>query len=188
MADRSDESIPTGRESSPTAPLPRFIGITLLAYLAIAIVTLIIVHIDAIAILLKFPLLRAHAMCAAFGMLGATVAAIRKYYQTLITFGVNADHLTTRHPPGSEYGWSFYYLTRPILGGIMGALVYMLTFISVQILAKPAKLDLASEGRMLLYALAFVSGYAVSNVLNRVEVVSRRVFRERPTKRKRKGD
>ena len=169
----------TGRETA-TLQYPKacyFVGVSLVVYVVIAACTIIAVHMDWIATLAQATLLRSHVMCAAFGTLGAAVAAMRRYYKTLIT--ESTAWAAARPIPPSDWtlGWVYYYLTRPILGGVLGALAYTLSFVGIQILATPPDVEVSNEGRVLLYALAFVSGFAVSHVLDSLEAVARKVFR-----------
>jgi glycerol uptake facilitator-like aquaporin len=81
------------------------------------------------------PLMRAHVMCGLFGAVGASIAAIRKYYRALITEATaysSCQAITNR--TDWNWGWVFYYLSRPIVGAVLGALAYTLTFVGVSIL------------------------------------------------------
>jgi hypothetical protein len=66
-------------------PICIWLGIILVLYLFISIAAIICVHLDILKVLGGAKLLKAHVMCGGFGMLGAGVASIRKYYRTLIT-------------------------------------------------------------------------------------------------------
>ena len=154
------------------------VGIVLLGYVLIAVAILIAVHLGIILNLQEGSLLRAHVMCGAFGMLGATVAAIRKYYRVLITESVSLDN-TVPTNINWELGWVYYYLSRPLLGSLLGALTYMLSYIGVQVLASPSKIQITIEGSLLLYAIAVMSGYAVSHVLDRLEELSKQLFQSK---------
>jgi len=153
------------------------VGIFLITYLLIAALGIILVHIDIVESLAKFSLLRAHVMCAGFGMVGATIAAIRKYYSALITESIAKAKGHVMPPLDWGLGWVYYYLSRPILGAILGALSYTLSFVGVLILTHGSDVVISNEGRFLLYALAFVSGFAVSNVLDRLGAVANQIFK-----------
>jgi len=112
-------------------------------------------------------------------MLGASVASIRKYYKTLISDSTSRALGNDSKQSSWEFGWVFYYLTRPILGGILGALAYTLAFIGFQILSGPQITTISHQGNMLLYAVSLVSGYAVSDVLDRFKLIAKQLFSQR---------
>lgn len=112
-------------------------------------------------------------------MLGATVAAMRKYYNVLITDVTEVPGGGFKTYSNWSIGWVYYYATRPVLGFILGALTFTLSFIGVQVLAKPADVDISKEGRYLLFGIAFLSGFAVSHVLNRLEALAREIFKSK---------
>jgi glucose uptake protein GlcU len=116
-------------------------------------------------------------MCAGFGMVGATIAAIRKYYSKLISESTAKATGNVKPPLDWGLGWIYYYMSRPILGAILGALSYTLSFVGVLILTNGRDIVISNEGRFLLNALAFVSGFAVSQVLDRLGAVSKQIFR-----------
>ena len=149
------------------------------AYLILALVTgvaaTVVVHLDLIDT--HTPILRAHVMCGLFGAVGAAMAAIRKYYRALITEA-------TARAAGQEgsgldwsWGWVYYYFSRPVVGGVLGALAYTLSLVGVSALGEPGAADISDKGRHLRYALSFVSGFAVSHVLDRLNAVASQVFK-----------
>jgi len=140
-------------------------------------VVIIVLHLDLIPGLSESPVLRAHVLCGAFGLLGASIATIRRYYHALIT-EERGPHTDGHHRPIVwGYGYLVYYVSRPVLGAILGPLVYMLSFIGLQVMVAADRIDISTEGRMLMYAIAFVAGYAVSDVMDRVEAISRNMFK-----------
>ena len=144
-------SVDHGRIPSPDFPKSCYVvGIAILLYLVTAVSAILIIHLDILSVLASSRLLRAHSMCAAFGMLGATVATIRKYYRTLITQTTTRAAGQPAPPNDWTLGWLYYYLTRPLLGGVLGALVYTLSFVGIQILVSPKQIEISSEGRYLL--------------------------------------
>jgi hypothetical protein len=153
-----------------------WVGGALGLYLAAAVAVIFLVHLNVLESITKSPLLRAHVLCGAFGMLGSSMAAIRKYYRSLITESTSAASGATATPLLWDFGWVFYYLTRPILGGILGALSFTLSFVGFHILAQPAQIELSNEGRYLLFALAFISGFAVSQALDRLNSVAKELL------------
>lgn len=153
------------------------VGVALIIYLVISITFLILTHIDFIESLSDHKLLKAHIFCGGFGMFGATIAAMRKYYKNLISFStgilegnkVNSDW---------SFGWIYYYLTRPILGGALGAMTYLLSFLGFQVLSESSNLAISVEGNLLLYSLAFISGFSVSHVLDKLEASAKQIFQK----------
>ena len=130
------------------------------------------------ACLSKTDVLRSHFMCGAFGALGASVAATRKFYRVLITE-------TTKHNAGDisykiawDFGWCYYYLSRPFLGAILGSLTFTLSFVGFQILARTGDLGISQNGRHLLYGLAFLSGFSVSQVLDRLKNIADQALKQ----------
>jgi hypothetical protein len=115
-------------------------------------------------------------MCGAFGMLGAAVAAIRKYYRTLITESTARAANRPVTPSVWDFGWMFYYLTRPLLGSILGSLTYTLSFVGFQVLATSTDIQISSNGKYLLYALSFMAGFSVSQALDRLNALAKQVF------------
>ncbi len=166
-------------EPSPTARQPTgcyLVGGALLLYLLLSVLILFTAYLTPWALLGSDRLLTAHLLCAGLGMLGATLSATRKYYRALIT------ERTTRHKNPSaprldwSLGWVYYYLTRPILGAVLGALAYTLSFVGVQVLTSPSEVGIGQGGKYLLYATAFFFGFATSHVLDLLEAVARRLL------------
>src|SRR5688572_2689659 len=88
MKDAFDPSTPESGERRPyvgSTAIRHSIGIALICYLCLSIAALFAIHVNVISGLAAMPLLRSHLMCGGFGTLGAAMAAIRKYYRTLIT-------------------------------------------------------------------------------------------------------
>jgi xanthine/uracil permease len=155
------------------------VGVLLLLFLGIAVAALIAIHLNELPFVGRSQLLRVHALCGAFGMLGASVASIRKYYKTLISDSTARSIGNDTNQSSWDFGWVFYYFTRPILGGILGALAYTLAFIGFQILSGPNISKISNQGNMLLYAVSLVSGYAVSDVLDRFKLIAKQLFSQR---------
>ena len=152
------------------------VGMGLIVYLGLAATIIACVHLNFLPILAKMQLFRSHVMCGGFGMLGAAIAAIRKYYRTLITEST-AKSVNQPLPPSVwDFGWNFYYLTRPLLGSILGSLTYTLSFVGFQVLATSPDVQISSKGKYLIYALSLVAGYSVSQALDRLSAVAKRVF------------
>jgi hypothetical protein len=159
------------------------VGAMLLLYLCIGSGILIAVHLNRSSFLPSDGLFRAHVMCGGFGMVGASMAALRKFYRALITE-------TTNHHAGGKYlptvwdfGWVVYYITRPLLGGVLGGLMFTLTFVGFQILATPQTVQISPQGRYALYAVAFFAGYSVSHVLDRLNTFSKHAFNPKDNRR-----
>ncbi len=152
------------------------VGFGLLVFLLLGSVSVIVVHLGPIEALEKDTLLRAHFMCASFGMIGSSIATIRRYYGRIIS--ERAAQLQGKQIPPTDwsYGITFYYLTRPVLGSVLGALSYTLSFIGFQILSEPKALEISGEGVLLLYAVALLSGFSVTHVLDRLEAISKQIF------------
>jgi hypothetical protein len=142
-----------------------------------AALIIVIVHLNLIRPLAGAWLLRTHVLCAGFGMAGASIASIRKYYRTLITESSGTPSERAALAPNRwTFGWVFYYCTRPILGAALGAFSFMLSFVGFQILARPYEMGISDEGKYLLYAVAFMSGFAASHVLDRLAAIARQAF------------
>lgn len=154
----------------------RILGLILVFYLFTAIFIIIAIHINVIKSLSGYPILRTHLMCGSFGMLGAATASIRKYYRKLITEGTEGIDTLSAASINWSIGWIYYYLTRPLLGAILGALSFTFSFIGVHILMGTTEIKFSVEGIFLLYGVSFMSGFAVSHVLDRLEAVARQIF------------
>jgi hypothetical protein len=59
-----------------------------------------------------------------------------------------------------------------------------MSFVGLSVLATPSKIAISDDGRYLLYALAFLSGFAVSEVLDRLNSVAKEVFKSNIAERK----
>ncbi len=105
------------------------------------------------------------------------MASIRKYYKYLISHSTALINNKECVPMDWSLGWVYYYLTRPILGAVLGAITFTLSFIGFQILSDAQQIEISGKGKNLLFALAFVSGFSVSHVLDRVEAISRQIFK-----------
>ena len=168
---------PTGEGSKITYPPTCYVvGILLIVFLLLSASIIIIVHLDVFAFLKSAGLLRAHVMCGGFGMMGAALAAIRKYYKALITERTALATCQVLPPTDWTLGWVYYYLARPLMGGILGALSFTLSYVGVQVLVKPAASSISVEGQFVLYAIAFVAGFSVTHVLDRLEAVAKQTF------------
>ena len=77
------KNVPQGIINYPIACY--MVGIVLIGYLLIVVCAIIFVYLNIFEYLAKTSLLRTHILCGAFGMLGASVASIRKYYKYLIS-------------------------------------------------------------------------------------------------------
>lgn len=152
------------------------VGAFLIAYLLVAACIIIFVHLNFFETLGITSFLRAHILCGAFGMLGATLSSIRKYYKYLITHSTSIMTGAFVPPMDWSLGWVYYYISRPLLGSILGALTFLLSFIGFQVLAEPTLLDISSKGKYLLFTLAFLTGFSVSHVLDRLEAISKQIF------------
>lgn len=153
------------------------VGVLLPVILCCAAVSAVCVHLGCPRLLCSSVLLKAHAMCALFGMIGATLAAIRKYYRALISESTSLRNGAVGSRTDWSLGWVYYYLTRPLLGATLGALSFTLSYVGVQVLTKGEGMQIADHGRYLLFGLAFVSGFAVSHVLDRLDAVAKQAFR-----------
>lgn len=153
-----------------------FIGLYLIISIIIAASIIVIIHLNFMSVYLNASVMRIYALCGAFGMLGAAVASIRKYYRYLITYSTSKYTGHAVLPMDWSLGWVYYYLTRPILGAILGALTYLLSFIGFQILSESPISQISTKGRYFLFALAFMSGFSVSDVLDRLSAVSKQLF------------
>jgi len=153
-----------------------FVGIALIAYIIISTLLIISTHLYWNPQNCHY-LLRSHIMCGLFGMLGASISATRKYYRSLIN---EKNHEIS----GKEfikldwsYIWVYYYITRPIIGSILGALVYTLSYTGYFLLSNQTEAIISLKGKYLLFAISFLSGFSSSHVLDRLEQISKDVFR-----------
>lgn len=148
-----------------------------MGYLLIAVCAIISIYLNIFECLAKTSILRTHILCGAFGMLGASVASIRKYYKYLISHSTSIIKNSEVSPMDWSLGWVYYYVTRPILGSILGAITFTLSFTGFQILSNVQQIEISSKGKNLIFAIAFVSGFSVSHVLDRLEAISKQIFK-----------
>jgi hypothetical protein len=62
------------------------------------------------------------------------------------------------------------------LGAILGAVIYLISFIGFHILAESPLMQISTKGKYFLFAFAFLSGFSVSDVLDRLSSVSKQLF------------
>jgi len=168
------------RTERPTLRRPKvcyLIGGYLLLAVLLSAIGAVAIHLIGTSWISESWVLRTHAMCGCFGALGASMAAMRKYYRALITE-------STDHSSGSrirsavwDWGWIYYYLTRPVLGGLLGSVSFTLSFVGFQVLAENKTIQLSNQGRYLLYGVAFLCGFSVSHVLDRLNSIAKQAFR-----------
>ena len=158
-------------------PICYFIGLSLILYLLAILLLMISVHVGALPFLEGHALLRLHLMAGLFGALGAAISAMRKYYHALIT--ANTDRATGKQNVLVDwtFGWVYYYLTRPLLGGTLGSLSSTLTDVGFNILTGPIPTPISGGGRQLIYGLALLAGFSVSHTLDRLDALARELFR-----------
>jgi hypothetical protein len=152
------------------------VGCSLLLYLFFSMAVIVAIHLNSVPLFEKSLLLRTSAMCSAFGMLGASIASIRKYYRALITESNTSGLGEVSQKLNWDFGWLFYYLTRPILGATLGAIAYVLTFIIFEILTNSHTSTISNQGNMMLYAFSLLAGYSVSHVLDRLSIIATQIF------------
>jgi len=152
------------------------VGIWMILCIIISSLGIVGVHLHLIEVVEKSSIFRIHVYCGLFGMLGAAIAATRKYYKVLITESTNIMNGIEYIPSDWNLGRTYYYLTRPILGFVIGAITYTLSFIGFQVLSEQVTVKISNEGRYLLFALSFISGFSVSHVLSRVEAIAEQIF------------
>lgn len=164
--------------------LPRsasVVGGYLVASLIVGALLVLVIHLNWIPKICTEPMLRAHFICAAFGVMGASMAAMRKLYRAGITHDVllaqKIDCEATN--PIKSWGtwWVYYFVTRPIYGGFLGALVFLLSNVSLQIMSQAGGEVLSPQGRYILFGVACLSGYSVSHVLDHLSNASKKVFK-----------
>lgn len=151
-------------------------GLALIVYIIVSVALLLLIACEIIEFKPEHIFLRTNFICAIMGALGATTAAIRKYYKYLIISSEEEKDNVTSKLSQWSFAWTYYYLTRPILGSLLGALSYLFSYIGVGILSSAEKVDLSAKGIYFLYAFAFLSGFSVSHVLDRLENVSKQIF------------
>lgn len=162
----------------PKQPVARYlIGFALLAYLLLAAVLIVVFHLNIISIINDHQFLRANLICGAFGMLGSSVAAIRKYYRWLITESQMQKAGKEISPLDWSWGWIYYYICKPLIGYVLGAMIYTLTAVSLKIFSEPILVGVSTEGRCLLYGISFLAGYSGGSMLDRLEYVSEQLFK-----------
>ena len=153
------------------------LGVVLIAYLILSGILIVLIHLNVYEQLLQFQLLRVHLLCGSFGMLGASMAAIRKYYRRLITEEEALKSGEEISPFDWRWGRIFYYSSRPLLGAALGAIIYTLTSGGFLVIAESSSIKISSEGRYLLYGISFLCGFSVSQVLDRLGELSDQIFK-----------
>lgn len=155
---------------------PIWISVALIFSLLVSVATVVCIHIGIFPFAPSSAILRAHVMCGAFGVLGASMASLRKLYRALITESTLRANEKQFVPLVWDFGWVLYYLTRPLLGGVLGALSYTLSLVGFQILTGHVDAKISSQGRYLLYALAVLFGFSVSHALDRMNSVAKDIL------------
>lgn len=168
--------------SQPQSDLARptacyWVGAGSIAYTLIAAIAIVGLHLNWFGLGEHRALLRLHLYSCAFGTLGAAMAVTRKYYRVLITESTASKSGNPWKPVSWDIGWVYYYLTRPLLGGVIGALTFTLSFVGVHLITSAKAPDITTEGKYLLFGLAFLSGFSVSRVLDRLEALAKQLFK-----------
>lgn len=151
------------------------VWLVLCLWLSVAIITL--THLNYFDWVTSSQLMRSHIMSGGFGALGSSVAAIRKYYRALISSTTDQRGSEQIRKVDWNYPWAYYYATRPLLGGVLGALTFTMSNIGFQILSPSEQQSMTNQGTTLLYALSAISGFSVSQVLDRINSVSQQLFK-----------
>lgn len=153
-----------------------FIGLSLVFYMLCTLGLMIVIHIGGLPFAREHTLLRIHVMAGLFGALGAAISAVRKYYHALITASTARASGRPLVLIDWSLGWVYYYLTRPLLGGVLGALSFTLTYVGFNILKGPALTEISGQGRYLIYGLAFLAGFSVGHALDRLDALAKEMF------------
>jgi hypothetical protein len=151
------------------------LSVLILAFLG-EIAGIIALHVHALVDLNTFPDLRAHLVAGGFGSLGATLVAFRKFYQSVLTDETAAAFGEQPTPTAWGLGWLIYYAGRPLVGGILGALVYMLSFLGLQVMTVADSITLSGQGTLVLYSAALAAGSSSSLMLDLIGDLASKVF------------
>lgn len=156
--------------------IPIFLATALIVSMLTAVVLIASIHLWWGSININSQILRAHIMCSAFGMLGASMASLRKLYKSLITESTAKSRSTSFAPLTWDFGWILYYITRPMLGAILGATSYLLGYVGFQILTGPIDVKVSNQGTYLFYTIALLCGFSSSQALDRMHTAAKDIL------------
>jgi len=104
----------------------------------------------------------------AAGFLGASVFAFRGFYWAV---GPQSDtNPRYRYDPN----WTLWYVSRPILGALLGIFVFATLLAGVSTLGKASS---DTSGVAAYFSAAFLAGFAVTDFLNWVGAAARKMFK-----------
>lgn len=96
------------------------------------------------------------------GVLGSVMYAFRGFYQS-ITEPENS-------PKAFNFKWIFWYLIRPIAGGVFGFVVY--AFARAQLVAFGLTTNISEQNNLMFFSLSFLAGFGFHDF---AEYLSRKV-------------
>ena len=156
--------------------VPIFLAIALIVCMLSAVMLIASIHLWWGLLNINSKILRTHIMCGAFGMLGASMASLRKLYKSLITESNAKTRGATFSPFAWDFGWILYYITRPMLGAILGASSYLLGNVGFQILTGPVDVEVSNHGTHLFYTIALLCGFSASQALDRMHAAGKDIL------------
>ena len=101
------------------------------------------------------------------GMIGATVYAFRGFYWAVGP--QNPDNPRYQYDPN----WTIWYVSRPVMGGFLGAFVFAIVRAGVGTLGSATTDDTAAAA---YFAIAFLAGFAATDVFNWLTTAAKRMF------------
>jgi hypothetical protein len=156
--------------------VPIYLATVLIMFMLSAIISIASIHLWWGLLNINSPILRAHMMCGAFGMLGASMASLRKLYKSLITESTAKSSGCSFAPFTWDFGWILYYLTRPMLGTILGASSYLLGYVGFQVLTGSVDVKVSNQGTHLFYTIALLCGFSASQALDRMHSTAKDIL------------
>lgn len=163
--------------------VPIYLAIALIVFILFAITMIASIHLWWGLLNINSQILRAHMMCGSFGMLGASMASLRKLYKSLITESTAKSRGTPFAPLTWDFGWVLYYITRPMLGAILGASSYLLGYVGFQILTGPVDVNVSNHGTHLFYTIALLCGFSASQALDRMHTAAKDILTGRKSEK-----
>lgn len=121
-----------------------------------------------------------------FGLLGTLIYFSRKCYVYLIEnkFGKLIREINNSNESSIEYlkniltGYYLYLTLRPIVGVIIGPLIYMLVVTGLVVFIKGSIFDgkeISQSGRLIIYLVSFLGGHTSSDLLDRLSKFAKQI-------------
>lgn len=103
------------------------------------------------------------------GMLGSVIYAFRGFYQSIVE--------TDSSPKSFNFKWIFWYLIRPISGGILGFVVYALA--RAELVAFGLTTNISEQNNLMFFGTSFLAGFGFHDFAEFLSRKTKGLFNEK---------